>query len=69
MRQHDSRAAVDHRTRDCLPDTRRGTGDQDDGLVQVSHFDNPKISVNSRLFDDFDLDKVEVVVIDGKNLW
>ncbi|TPI30476.1 GFA family protein [Mesorhizobium sp. B3-1-6] len=32
-------------------------------------FDNPKISVNSRLFDDFDLDKVEVVVIDGKNLW
>lgn len=32
-------------------------------------FDNPKISVNSRLFDDFDLDKIEVVVIDDKNLW
>jgi len=32
-------------------------------------FDNPKVSVNSRLFDDFDLDTVEVVVIDGKNLW
>lgn len=32
-------------------------------------FDNPKLSINSRLFDDFDLDKVEVVVIDGKNLW
>ena len=32
-------------------------------------FDNPKISINARLFDDFDLDKVEVVVIDGKNLW
>jgi hypothetical protein len=32
-------------------------------------FDNPRISVNSRLFDDFDLDAVEVVVIDGKNLW
>jgi hypothetical protein len=32
-------------------------------------FDNPKISVNARLFDDFDLDAVEVVVIDGKNLW
>jgi len=32
-------------------------------------FDNPKVSINSRLFDDFDLDKVEVVVIDGKNLW
>ncbi len=33
------------------------------------NFDNPKISVNARLFDDFDLDNVEVVVIDGKNLW
>ena len=33
------------------------------------NFDNPKISVNARLFDDFDLDAVEVVVIDGKNLW
>ncbi len=33
------------------------------------NFDNPKISVNARLFDDFDLDQVEVVVIDGRNLW
>lgn len=33
------------------------------------NFDNPRISVNARLFDDFDLDKVEVVMIDGKNLW
>jgi hypothetical protein len=32
-------------------------------------FDNPKLSINSRLFDDFDLDTVEVVVIDGKKLW
>jgi hypothetical protein len=32
-------------------------------------FDNPKISINSRLLDDFDLSSVEVVVIDGKNLW
>lgn len=32
-------------------------------------FANPKISVNARLFDHFDLDAVEVVVIDGKNLW
>ena len=32
-------------------------------------FDNPKVSVNARLFDDFDLDAVEVVVIDGRNLW
>ncbi|MGL4289610.1 MAG: GFA family protein, partial [Phreatobacter sp.] len=29
----------------------------------------PKISVNTRLFDDFDLDAVPVEVIDGKNLW
>jgi len=32
-------------------------------------FDNPKIGVNSRLFDDFDLDAVPVTIIDGKNLW
>lgn len=32
-------------------------------------FDNPRIGVNARLFDDFDLDKVEVVVLDGKNEW
>ncbi|MRX32039.1 GFA family protein [Aminobacter sp. MDW-2] len=32
-------------------------------------FDNPKVSVNARLFDDFDLDRIEVVVLDGKNLW
>ena len=29
-------------------------------------FGNPKISVNARLFDEFDLDRVEVVVIDGR---
>ena len=33
------------------------------------NFDNPKISVNARLFDDFDISGVEVVVIDGRNLW
>jgi hypothetical protein len=32
-------------------------------------FDNPRISVNTRLLDDFDPDKIGVVVIDGKNLW
>ena len=32
-------------------------------------FDNPKVGVNSRLFDDFDLDAVPVTIIDGKNLW
>jgi hypothetical protein len=32
-------------------------------------FDNPKVGVNARLFEDFDLDAVAVTVIDGKNLW
>jgi hypothetical protein len=32
-------------------------------------FENPRIGVNSRLLDDFDLDAVPVTVIDGKNLW
>jgi hypothetical protein len=32
-------------------------------------FDNPKIGVNARLLDEFDLDAVPVKVIDGKNLW
>ncbi len=35
----------------------------------VADFEHPKISVNARLFDAFDLDQVEVVVLDGKNLW
>ncbi|RTM13950.1 MAG: GFA family protein, partial [Bradyrhizobiaceae bacterium] len=30
---------------------------------------NPKVAVNARLFDDFDLDSVPVNLIDGKNLW
>ena len=32
-------------------------------------FDNARVGINARLFDDFDLDAVPVVVIDGKNLW
>ncbi|WP_448949921.1 GFA family protein [Labrys neptuniae] len=32
-------------------------------------FDNPRVSVNAWLFDDFDLDAVPVTVIDGRNLW
>jgi hypothetical protein len=32
-------------------------------------FDHPMIAVNARLFDDFDLDSIPIVVIDGKNLW
>lgn len=32
-------------------------------------FANPRIAINARLFDDFDLASAPVVVIDGKNLW
>ncbi|HWJ75105.1 MAG TPA: GFA family protein [Kaistia sp.] len=32
-------------------------------------FDNPKIAVNARLLDDFDLEATPVEVIDGRNLW
>ena len=32
-------------------------------------FENPKVGVNARLLNDFDLDAIEVTVIDGKNLW
>ena len=32
-------------------------------------FNNMKVSVNARLFDDIDLAAVPVKVIDGKNLW
>ena len=32
-------------------------------------YDNPKLSINARLLDDFDLDKVPVEHIDGRNLW
>lgn len=39
------------------------------GRTGKPDFDNPKVGVNSRLFDDFDLDAVPVTVIDGKNRW
>lgn len=32
-------------------------------------FENPRIAINARLFEDFDLDAVPVEVLDGKNLW
>jgi hypothetical protein len=35
----------------------------------VADFNKMKIGVNGRLLDEFDLNKVEVMVIDGKNLW
>ncbi|MBW8733997.1 MAG: GFA family protein [Asticcacaulis sp.] len=33
------------------------------------NFEKPRIALNARLFNDFDLDAVAVEVIDGKNLW
>jgi hypothetical protein len=44
-------------------------GESPDWTTGKPDFDNPRIGVNARLFDDFDLDAVEVVTIDGKNLW
>jgi hypothetical protein len=35
----------------------------------AADFSNPRVGVNARLFDDFDLAEVPVVVLDGKNLW
>ncbi|MDB5553739.1 MAG: aldehyde-activating protein [Rhizobium sp.] len=32
-------------------------------------FDNARVAVNARLFDDFDLESVPIEVIDGKNQW
>jgi hypothetical protein len=43
--------------------------DTPDFSMGAPDFDNPIISVNTRLLDDFDLDAIEVIVIDGKNLW
>jgi len=44
-------------------------GESPDWSTGQPDFNNPKIGVNARLFDDFDLEAVEVTVIDGKNLW
>ena len=33
------------------------------------NFEKPRISLNARLFDGFDLDAVRVIEIDGKNGW
>ena len=32
-------------------------------------FSKPKIGINARLLDDFDLEAVPVTVVDGRNLW
>lgn len=44
-------------------------GESPDWSTGQPDHSNPRIGVNARLFDDFDLDSVPVVVIDGKNLW
>lgn len=44
-------------------------GEMPDWSTGTADFDNPKISINTRLLDDFDLDAVPIDVIDGKNLW
>lgn len=43
--------------------------DTPDFSTGTPDFDNPIVGINSRLLDSFDLDSVEIVVIDGKNLW
>ena len=42
-----------------FPDFSSGTPD----------YDKPKVSVNARLLDDFDLDALPVQRVDGKNAW
>ncbi len=32
-------------------------------------FEHPRLAINARLLDDFDLEAVPVTVIDGRNLW
>ncbi len=32
-------------------------------------YDHPRIAINARLLDDFDLGAVPIKAIDGKNLW
>jgi hypothetical protein len=32
-------------------------------------YDKPKITINARLFDDYDVSSIEIVHLDGKNLW
>jgi hypothetical protein len=43
--------------------------DAPDFSTGTPDFDNPVVSINTRLLDDFDLDAVAVALIDGKSLW
>lgn len=44
-------------------------GETPDWSTGEADFDNPRIAVNARVLDDFDLAAMPVTVIDGKNLW
>jgi hypothetical protein len=44
-------------------------GESPDWSTGEPDFEHPRIGINARLFDDFDLGAVPVTVIDGKNLW
>jgi hypothetical protein len=56
----------------CSLCAKRGCGtysESPDWSTGKPDFDNPRVGVNARLFDEFDLEAVPVNVIDGKNLW
>ena len=61
-----TRTAQHHFCATCGCGTFTETPDYSTGKAD---FDNPIVSVNTRLLDDFDLDAVPMKVIDGKNLW
>jgi hypothetical protein len=44
-------------------------GESSDWSTGEPDFEHPRIGINARLFDDFDLGAAPVTVIDGKNLW
>lgn len=44
-------------------------GESPDYSTGVANYDHPKIAINARLFDDFDLGAIPITLIDGKNLW
>jgi len=59
------------RTADVTPNSTRLSGTYSaspDWSTGKPDFDNPKVAINARLFDDFDLDAAPADLIDGKNL-
>ena len=44
-------------------------GEFPDFSTGVADHDNPKISINARLLDDYDVASIPVQRIDGKNMW